>query len=320
MRSILPKLYVCHARGDREKFLPDFTRQFMRRGLVANLERWEMGASDSLVDRIFEEGMKDAGAFVIVLSKQSVNMKWLGEDLDFSSIRRIGDRLIPVAIEACEIPFALRNLKCETISESHHEFMERIERTLSLHISTQHVPVEDNGHSIAGLDRISARVLELSCDAALESGSRFIRPAELPMKEDGLLFSAEELDDALEILDRDEYIRLFSSFGSGHFHFHITLKGFEAYAQECIPDFREKVQRIGCAAYATRNSQDLAIELGEPQLLVDHVLENLEHHGYLKLARLKDGPAVIYDISPELLTRSTGFARTRSAPFIGISS
>ncbi|WP_016753959.1 toll/interleukin-1 receptor domain-containing protein [Leptospira santarosai] len=40
-----------------------------------------MKSGDSLIDRIFEEGIKDANAFIIVLSKNSVNKPWVRKEL-----------------------------------------------------------------------------------------------------------------------------------------------------------------------------------------------------------------------------------------------
>ena len=299
---MMPKVIVCLAREDRKDFLPGFTRQLLRSGLHAQVEAWELKPRDSLIDRIFQEGIGQACALVAVMSGISLAMDWVREASCDEFIRRTSGRLIPVALGGCEIPAPLRGLACTSIQD-------RLSAAVAAYSAqpSWRIGRPKQSKKIADLDGTGSLMLALSCEAAMESGSRFIRPAELPVKSGGIFLSPEDIEDALEMLDRDGYIRLFCAMSTGHCHYHITLKGFEAYAAECLPDYRARVEAIACSAYSTRNSCELSRELGEPQMLVDHVLDTLEHRGYLKLARLIDGPSVIYDISPELLTRAASF-------------
>lgn len=80
-------------------------------GIDVWLDRWEMAPGDSLVDRIFEKGIAEADAFVVVLSKISVTKPWVREELDAAVVRSIEDstRLIPVILDDVAVPAALRH-------------------------------------------------------------------------------------------------------------------------------------------------------------------------------------------------------------------
>jgi hypothetical protein len=66
-----PKVFISHATEDKERFVLKFAEALRENGVDAWLDKWEMLPGDSLVDKIFEEGIKSANAFIIVLSSTS---------------------------------------------------------------------------------------------------------------------------------------------------------------------------------------------------------------------------------------------------------
>jgi hypothetical protein len=107
----VPKVFLSHASEDKERFVMDFARQLRENGVDVWLDQWEMKPGDSLVDKIFEEGLKEARAVIIVLSTTSVQKPWVREELNASVVNRIsrGTKLIPVVIDECEVPESLRS-------------------------------------------------------------------------------------------------------------------------------------------------------------------------------------------------------------------
>ncbi len=65
-----PKVFVSHASEDKERFVVEFARRLRENGVDAWLDQWEMKPGDSLVDKIFEEGLKEARAVIVVLSNE----------------------------------------------------------------------------------------------------------------------------------------------------------------------------------------------------------------------------------------------------------
>jgi hypothetical protein len=103
-----PRAFVSHSGMDKVRFVDEFARKLRAKGVDAWLAGWELTPGDSIVRKVFDEGLKDTDAAVVVLSKNSVESNWVREEFDGAMIRKIRGktRLIPVKIEECEIPEA----------------------------------------------------------------------------------------------------------------------------------------------------------------------------------------------------------------------
>src|SRR4051812_47351201 len=104
-------LFISYSHSDRE-FAERLAIELNAQGQEVWIDRWDISPGDSIVRKIFEEGLAQAGAFAVVLSKESVRSKWVREELDVATIRRIEDltRVIPILKEDVEIPTSLRAL------------------------------------------------------------------------------------------------------------------------------------------------------------------------------------------------------------------
>ena len=96
-----PKVFVSHASEDKERFVLDFAKKLRSVGIDAWLDKWEMLPGDSLVDKIFEEGIKEADSFIVVLSINSINKPWVREELNTAKVKRISDKtkIIPIVLD-----------------------------------------------------------------------------------------------------------------------------------------------------------------------------------------------------------------------------
>lgn len=68
-----PKVFISHASEDKERFVMKFATKLRSVGIDAWIDKWEMLSGDSLVDKIFEDGIKEADSFIVVLSINSIN-------------------------------------------------------------------------------------------------------------------------------------------------------------------------------------------------------------------------------------------------------
>lgn len=111
-----PKVFISHASEDKDRFVVEFARRLRENGVDAWLDQWEMRPGDSLVDKIFEEGLKEARSVIVVLSTVSVQKPWVREELNASVVNRIslGARLIPVVIYYCRHPDRPRPARSRT--------------------------------------------------------------------------------------------------------------------------------------------------------------------------------------------------------------
>jgi hypothetical protein len=306
-----PKVFVSHASEDKERFVLGFATKLRENGIDAWLDKWEMLPGDSLVDKIFEEGIKDATAVIVVLSKFSVKKPWVREELNSACVKRInnGSKLIPLVIDECEVPEALKSTLRERIDDlnSYQKSFDRI--VASIFGATDKPPLgaapeytRSFSSTIGGLSKLDSLVLRLSCENAMERNDKMINPTSLFLKDDKPIVPEQELADAFEMLDHGGYIELFRTIGAGLSHYTITTHGFDAYARECIPGYEGLVSDI-VSALVNKGLQDnrtIAEALVLNTLLVDHVFDVLETNGHIKQAKMIGGLRRVFNISPAL--------------------
>lgn len=110
-----PKVFVSHGSEDKQRFVEAFAHELRASRVDAWYDRWEIGPGDSMVKRIFEEGIGQAQAVVIVLSSTSVDKPWVKAELETAVVQQIttmGIQLIPIVIDQdVDVPMALRRLR-----------------------------------------------------------------------------------------------------------------------------------------------------------------------------------------------------------------
>lgn len=116
--SINPKVFISHSTADKVRFIIPFAERLRKDGIDAWVDKWEILPGDSLVNKIFNEGIGQADKAIIVLSENSVTSRWVNEELDSVVVKKIEGkcRLIPIIIDNCSIPTALKHLKYVKIS------------------------------------------------------------------------------------------------------------------------------------------------------------------------------------------------------------
>ena len=114
-----PRVFVSFAGEDWNRFVCSFGEALRGKGIDAWIADWEIKPGDSLVRRIFDEGLTRADAVVVVLSHWSVDKPWVKEELALAKIRQVEERvrLIPIRIDDCEVPASLRATKWVSIKE-----------------------------------------------------------------------------------------------------------------------------------------------------------------------------------------------------------
>lgn len=177
-----PRVFVSHASEDKDRFVVDFARRLRAAGIDAWLDHWELQPGDSLVDRIFEEGIGNADAFIVVLSNHSIDKKWVREELNAAVVKRLseGTRLIPVLIDDVDVPQALRStlwIKVESLVTYDNE-LERIVRTIYGQTDKPALGPPPSwvrpAVSVSGLAAEDGIVLALAAEQAITNGHRHL--------------------------------------------------------------------------------------------------------------------------------------------------
>lgn len=294
------KVFVSHASEDKERFVVGFATKLRQNGIDAWLDRWEMVPGDSLVDKIFEEGIANAVAVIVVLSKYSVAKPWVREELNAAFVKRVNSKskLIPILLDECTVPEALSSTLWEKIDDlnSYEASFGHIMSSLTgvtdkpplgslpTHITS---PVR----SIPGLAKLDNTVLKAACEAAMKVGHTHINGSQILEDEDLQGISEESVKDSLEILDNSNMLKLMRHIGPGLPHFQISIYGFQTYAKAYIENYDEVIKSVAYAIVNNQltNNEEIAAHIKANQFLVDHALDVLENQGYVRLAKAIGG-------------------------------
>lgn len=310
-----PKVFVSHATEDKDRFVNKFALRLRENGVDAWLDKWEMLPGDSLVDKIYGDGLKEALTVIIVLSSNSVSKPWVREELNASVIAKIqkGTRLIPVVIDECEVPEALKSTLYEKINDllNYDENFERIKASIfgeSIKPKIGNVPAYVSAvlHSIVGLEPIDNLVLKKSCEYLLDNPYNCIDPNDLFGKNNHDAPPRSEVLDSIKILEDNDYLKVSRGFGGGPeywgCHYNVTLLGFDEYCKVYVPDYGNIVDK--CAGLIGNNEVNTNFKLRDslniPLMIANHIIRLLENNGYVKLSGEMGERILIYEVSPKL--------------------
>ncbi len=307
-----PKVFISHASEDKDRFVLAFAQRLRQRGVDAWLDRWEMLPGDSLVDKIFEEGIKNSQAIIVILSQYSVVKKWVREELDAAMVKRInkGSLLIPVVIDDCEVPECLQATVWEKITDlqGYDTSLDRIVSSIFDHRGKPplgEVPEYSKPllQTIPDHNTTDSLILKISSEIGIEKDSL------LGVGTLNIIENAAKLDigkevawESLEVLDHDGLLRLHRVLGGRPPYVEVTTLGMETYANTYVSGYEEIQRRI--VAHIVNNelydAGEIASKMGIHTILVEHVFSLLELQGY---ARIRKGFGIrnqVFNVSPKL--------------------
>ena len=310
-----PKVFISHASEDKSRFVVDFATKLRENGVDAWLDRWEMLPGDSLIGKIFEEGLKEANAVVIVLSLFSVSKPWVTEELNAGIVARIskGTKMIPVVIDDCEVPEALKSTLWERV-ENLNNYDIQLKRILASIFDVRKKPVLgkppefvcQNTQSINDLSVVDTFVLKRSGTFALQNNEYVIEPEKVFLDAEKLGISKSQILDSIEILGSDGYLNVSHFIGGAKknfgCHYRFTNFGFERYAESEIDGY-EKL-KLKCAGLIVNlnvlDNKALAKHTEVPIRLINHVLDVFEANDLIKVTKSLGGNFQIYHVSAKL--------------------
>lgn len=306
-----PKVFIIHASEDKERFVLDFDTKLRSKGIDTWIYERETYPGDSLVNKIFEEGIRNARTVIVVLSKYSVDKPWVREELNASVVKRIQEKikLIPVVIDDCQVPESLQSIVWEKIKNLGNYEAEFNRIVKSIFDQRDKPPIgrpptysQTEFDVLPGLTEVDSIVFKLSCEKAIEKAPSLIDTESILEQVSSLDIPQEEFFESLEILDRKGYIKAGRNAGvRGIPFFSITSYGFDRYARVYIDNY-DSVLKSVVSQIVNHNKKDnssISTSLNQPQMIVDHFLEVLERKRLIKVVRHLGGTR-ISDVSPEL--------------------
>jgi hypothetical protein len=303
-----PKVFVSHASEDKERFVIPFATALREKGIDAWVDRWEMRIGDSLVDKIFEEGLKEASAVIIVLSSNSVAKSWVREELNAAFVSRMekGTRIIPIVLDNCDVPEALKHLLWETVHDIAN-FDATLNRVVDEIFEQSAKPPlgappvyfgATSTRKIGGLTTADSVTLEALYRAFLSQPASYVEANELrsPMREEGL--SEEIILDSLAVLEHKGFVEAFHTIG-GPGHFRLTSYGVSAVLGDAEAGL---IRSVGFRILNDRlqKAAEIAVSVNEPLPLVEHAIERLEADGHLLVSKYISEPPTVILAHPTL--------------------
>ncbi len=306
-----PKVFISHASEDKQRFVVDFAKRLRENGVDAWLDQWEMKPGDSLVDKIFEEGLKEAHAVIIVLSTISVQKPWVREELNTSVVNRIsrGTKLIPVVIDECDVPESLKSTLWQKVNRL-DDYRESLQRILSAIFDVTDRPAigypparfSAAEPQISDLTRVDGLVLREIARLQIEVGNGLVMYDQLSSEPALADLPRQELVDSLEILGQKYFIKIARVLGAPLSHVVLTDFGFQQFAETCVPDYHDVITRIAALLVNENICQnvEIASRVEKPIAFVDFVLNLMEANNHIKVSKYLGGQSKVCEISPSL--------------------
>src|SRR5712692_9982699 len=123
------RVFISHSRQNRRRALR-LTKAVLQLGVDVWYDKWEILVGHNLADQIYA-GIRSSEFMLVLLTKASVQSKWVKEELDYArsaELERGGTIVVPVLSEDCEIPAAL---KTRVYADFRHSFTNGLEQLKS---------------------------------------------------------------------------------------------------------------------------------------------------------------------------------------------
>lgn len=318
-----PNVFVSHASEDKDRFVRAFATQLREKGIEAWVDEWEIYPGDSLVQKIYDAGIGAAQAVLIVLSRNSVDKPWVKDELDISVIRKIeeGMRIIPIVLDDCTIPTALRatlHVRIPDLNNFDAQLSSIVDtlygRSKKPALGSAPAYIQNPTEQIPGLSRIDSLLLKMAGDKAIENGHRFtINTQEMLSQAAQQDISPYQFYESLAILGDSYYLDLTRSsyhepsdpklremVRGGVPGFSITIDGFEKYAKAYIPEYKAIVRDVllQIVNEGKSDSTSIAETIKQPPMVVEHVLERLDRSGDIRILQEFNGGITTRFINP----------------------
>lgn len=98
-------VFVSYAQADKD-VASEVAGALQSAGLRVWIDEWELASGDSIAERI-QQGVASSDILLVLLSRSSVNSRWVQREISTALSRELRDRaitVIPALIEDCDIP------------------------------------------------------------------------------------------------------------------------------------------------------------------------------------------------------------------------
>lgn len=309
-RIATPKSFMSHASEDKPDYARPLSEALMTKGVEVWLDEWEMGPGDSLIQKIFSEGLSQTDAVVIILSAASIVKPWVQKELNVAAVKNIENavRLIPVRVDSSKVPEVLRDLywidwhkegSAEAVAQRIADVLFGVSKKPPVGSPPPHL--SSPNFTVPGLHPQDVKVLEIIFNASLVNRGVLIQGNTImPLAEkEGISF--DQVKESIEMLAQQGFVSDEDRTIAGR---HIVVKfdpGQHLKVAESLGQPVEDALRRSVAAISNgtvHNLHALAAELPDvPMPLLDSIIRVLSWNGFWDHRGTIDGNQHIYNVS-----------------------
>ena len=311
----VPSAFLSHASEDKADFAEPLGRELASLGIRPWLDKWEIRPGDSLVKKLFDEGVAAVDAVIVVVSQYSADKPWVRAELDAAVVRRITEntRLIPVRLDGADMPAPLQMLVWHDAARTE----DGIRHAARLIADTLHgrdtrpavapPPAYTSAVRVPGLTAADSALLTLLAEEAISADTLL----HVPWPAVVARAASQGLDEAmatesLAVLEQRYYAKRRPIHAGGAIvAVELAPRGFRAVVDAIVPDAETARQRIIASLVntppdSTTVVDDLATLTGTPSLFVLQFLRELEAEGLLTVVLTLGGYSRVAATSPAL--------------------
>ena len=310
-----PRAFISHAHADKARFVTPFAAALRNPGAVAVwVDEWEMKLGDSLVEKIFGEGLQAANVIAVV-SNHSISSKWVREELNYATVRRIKGkaRILPVILDELgegQIPEVVEHLLWHRVPNPPDDpaniraAAERVAAAIhgqshpdkpALAPMPAYALVGEESAQIYGLGKFGSYVLASICQRMMETGEYGVKRFPITPKIKEVIqqlkdsHGPEVVARAFDRLENQDMVLRSISFAGKHDPHAVTEFGVNSFIES---HFSEDEIRTLCGRVAaflfngvgSNSNVDIFGQFKDtPLLLVDYALRDMENFGCLKI-------------------------------------
>lgn len=295
--ALSPVVFLSHASEDKDAVVRPIALELAQLGVTPWLDEWEILPGDSLVRKLFDEGVERADAVVIFISYSSVTKPWVREELDAAAVKRIreGTRLIAVRLDGAEVPAPLKHLVwIDAAGMDPKAIAQIIANTVLGHDARPAIadpaPYARVVPSVPGLTSADQSVLQIIVEEAIHQAHLMLVPPQAVLeRSQGLGLTEEMLAESLTALEQRGYITFEAYPPLQIYRLDLLEVGYGHGLPLVVSDHEDVAKRVIAAIV---NNQDelsqshhavdfLAEKADAPHLLVRQVLIQLDRESYL---------------------------------------
>jgi hypothetical protein len=296
-----PKVFICHASEDKERFVLGFAENLRANGVDAWLDKWEIKLGDSLVGKVFDEGIEECQCFIIILSEKSVKKKWVREELNSAFVQKIekDTKIMPIIIDKnVNVPKVLKHtywIKMENLIEYEDKLNEVLaaifEKDMPSKPPLGQPPSYTNEEKfVNGLNKIDSSILKIIGDIIYEKNDMplILNFSDIINEANAKKIPKEDTIESLEILGSVGYINVQMHGGKKEDYLLLTnFLGFYTYCETYIDDFEQILKGTASSILNEEimENQEIAKKIGCKLLIIAAIFEFWELMGYVKLIK-----------------------------------